>query len=298
LFPKVPDQHKPNKPLIPNGLGVLYVLVSVVYLFLIYYFNIVDISNGNSLLQNLAWSAPLILGVCILFGGFLGMLDDWIDLRWRYKVFLPLVAAIPLSSFAFALKLRTSISIPGLITIDFGIYYFFIILPVLVTIITNTVNQLGGLNGLETICPAIVLIGLMTISGSDATFLYVPLAVWLVLAALNFQGRIFVGNTGSFAIGMTIASYAIISNMKFNVVISLLPYIFNSSLILLTLFFYKKKASVSYDGKKLSSDHRRSLITLLTYYRPSTERQVVLLISLLVSASTTLDLVLKFFVFK
>lgn len=298
MFPKVPDQHKPNKPLIPNGLGVLYVLVSVVYLFLIYYFNVVDISNGNSTTQNLAWSAPLILGVCILFGGFLGMLDDWIDLRWRYKVFLPLVAAIPLSSFAFALKLRTSISIPGLITIDFGIYYFFIILPVLVTIITNTVNQLGGLNGLETICPAIVLIGLMIISGSDATFLYVPLAVWLVLAALNFQGRIFVGNTGSFAIGMTIASYAIISNMKFNVVISLLPYIFNSSLILLTIFFYKKKASVSYDGKKLSSDHRRSLITLLTYHRPSTERQVVLLISLLVGASTILDLVLKFFIFK
>jgi UDP-N-acetylglucosamine--dolichyl-phosphate N-acetylglucosaminephosphotransferase len=296
LFPKAPDQHKPNKPLIPNGLGVIYVLVSVVYLFLIYYFNVVDISNGSSTPQNLAWSAPLVLAVCILFGGFLGMLDDWIDLKWRYKAFLPLIAAIPLSSFAFALKLRTSISLPGLGTIDFGIYYFFIILPVLVTIITNTVNQLGGLNGLETVCPAIVLIGLMIISGSDATFLYVPLVVWLALAALNFRGKIFVGNIGSFAIGMTIASHAIISNMKFHVVISLLPYILNSSMILLTIFLYRKKASVSYDGKKLFSDHRRSLITLLTYHRPLTERQVVLLISLLVGASTLLDLVLKFFI--
>ena len=298
MFRKAPDQHKPNKPLIPNGLGVIYVLVSVVYLFLIYYFNVVDISNGSATPQNLAWSAPLILAVCILFGGFLGMLDDWIDLKWRYKAFLPLVAAIPLSSFAFALGLRTSISLPGLGTIDFGIYYFFIILPLLVTVITNTVNQLGGLNGLETICPAIVLIGLMIISGSDATFLYVPLAVWLVLAALNFQGRIFVGNTGSFAIGMTIASHAIISNMKFHVIVSLLPYIFNSSMILLTIFLYRKRASVSYDGKKLFSDHRRSLITLLTYHRPLTERQVVLLISLLVAASTILDLVLKFLILK
>jgi UDP-N-acetylmuramyl pentapeptide phosphotransferase/UDP-N-acetylglucosamine-1-phosphate transferase len=226
------------------------------------------------------------------------MLDDWIDLKWRYKAFLPLVAAIPLSSFAFALRLRTSISLPGLGTIDFGVYYFFIILPVLVTIITNTVNQLGGLNGLETICPAIVLIGLMIISDSGASFLYVPLVVWLVLAALNVQGRIFVGNTGSFAMGMTIASFAIISNMKFHVLVSLLPYIFNSALILLSIFFYRKKASVSYDGKKLFSDHKRSLITLLTYYRPLTERQVVLVISLLVGASTMIDLVLKFFVLK
>lgn len=298
MFPKVPDIHKPNKPLIPNGLGVIFVLISVVYLFLIYYFNVVNISNGGSAPQTLDWSAPLILAVCILFGGFLGMLDDWIDLKWRYKAFLPLVAAIPLISFAFALKLRTSITLPVLGTIDFGIYYFFIILPLLVTVITNTVNQLGGLNGLETICPAIVLIGLMIISGSDATLLYVPLVVWLILAALNLQGKIFVGNTGSFAIGMTIASYVVISNLKFTVVISILPYIFNSSLILLTFFFYRKKGSLSFDGKKLSSDHRRSLVTVLTYHHPLTERQVVLLISLLVAALTFLAIVLHFFVLK
>ena len=31
-------------------------------------------------------------------------------------------------------------------------------------IVTNTVNMLGGLNGLETICPAIVILGLMALS--------------------------------------------------------------------------------------------------------------------------------------
>jgi UDP-N-acetylglucosamine--dolichyl-phosphate N-acetylglucosaminephosphotransferase len=258
LFPRVPDIHKPNKPLVRNGLGVVFVLVSVVYLFLMYYFNVINISNGGSATQALTWSAPLILAVCVLFGGFLGMLDDWIDLRWRYKAFLPLVAAIPLISFALALQMRTSITVPLVGTIDFGIYYYFLILPLLVTIVTNTVNQLGGLNGLETICPAIVLVGLMVMSGSNAIYLYVPMVVWIVLAALNVQGKIFVGNTGSFAIGMTIASYAIISNLKFTVVISILPYIFNSALILLTFFFYRKKGSLSFDGKKLSSDHRRS----------------------------------------
>lgn len=300
MFPRVPDQHKSNKPMIPNGLGVIYVLASVVYLFFIYFFNVknvIDSSNSASLPLVLAVSAPLILAVCILFGGFLGMLDDWIDLKWRYKAFLPIVAAIPLSSFAYALGLRTSVTIPFVGMIDFGVYYYFIIIPVLVTIFTNTVNMLGGLNGLETICPAIVLIGLMALSISNANLLYVPLLIWLILGVMNFAGRIFVGNTGSFAIGMTMASFAIISDLKYDLAISLLPYIFNSCLILLTFFLFRKKASLSFDGKKLFSDHRRSLVTLITYNRPLTERQLVIIISLLFALTTILSIVFKHFVF-
>jgi UDP-N-acetylmuramyl pentapeptide phosphotransferase/UDP-N-acetylglucosamine-1-phosphate transferase len=83
LFPRAPDQHKPNKPLVPNGLGVIYVIISVVYIFLLYFlkdilhfypFNVINVANGVS--------APLTLAVCILFGGFMGLLDDWIDLKW------------------------------------------------------------------------------------------------------------------------------------------------------------------------------------------------------------------------
>jgi UDP-N-acetylglucosamine--dolichyl-phosphate N-acetylglucosaminephosphotransferase len=285
LFPKVPDQHKPNKPLVPNGLGVIYVLVSVVYLFLMYFFDIIKVSNGVS--------PPLTLAVCILFGGFMGLLDDWMDLRWRYKAFFPLVVAIPLISLATRLELRTTMTTFLFGTIDFGIYYYFIILPLLVTMITNTVNQLGGLNGLETICPAIVMIGLMVIARPNAVLLYGPLIVWLLLTLLNFRGRVFVGNTGSFAIGMTLASFAVISDLKTDLIVSVIPYIFNSSLILLTYFFSRAKAKVSFDGEKLSSDHRRSLITVITYRRRMTERQVVMIISLLVAASTLVAYLLQ-----
>jgi UDP-N-acetylglucosamine--dolichyl-phosphate N-acetylglucosaminephosphotransferase len=284
LFPKVPDQHKPNKPLVPNGLGAIYVMVSVVYIFLLYSFNIVGIEKGVS--------PPLTLAACILFGGFMGLLDDWIDLKWRYKAFLPLIAAIPLISSSYQLGARTSIALPVLGTIDFGFYYYIIIIPILVTIITNTVNQLGGLNGLETVCPAIVMAGLMAMS-RYAILLLCPLIIWVLLAAWNFRGRIFVGNTGSFAIGITLASFAMISDLKFDLVVSILPYIFNSALILLTFFFYKARANVTFDGKRLKSDHRRSLITLVTFHRPLTERQVVLLISLLVAVSTVAALLLR-----
>ncbi len=287
MFPKAHDLHKPNKPLVPNGLGVIYVLVSATYLFLLYWFNRAEINASDNV------SPALILAVCILFGGFMGLLDDWMDLKWRYKAFFPLIAAIPLISLATQLDVRTSITTPIFGAIDFGIFYYFIIIPLIVTITTNTVNQLGGLNGLETICPVVIMIGMMTVSGSNVILLCVPLVVWLLLAFFNLQGKIFVGNTGSFAIGMTLAAFAVISDLKSSLLISLLPYIFNSSLILLSYFVYGSRACVSFDGKKLFSDHVRSMVTLVTYHRPLTERQVVVIISLLVAASTSVALLIQ-----
>jgi len=288
LFPKVPDYHKPNKPLVSNGLGVIYVIASSTYLFLLYFFKIVqaDASSGSS--------PALTLAVCILFGGFMGLLDDWMDLRWRHKAFLPILASLPLAVlregtpimstyFWGKIDFRTLnvLGIPG------EIIFYFAVIPLIVTVTTNTVNQMGGLNGLETVCPSIVLLGLF--SGSASGFqvlLYVPLIVYIILSFFNFRGKIFVGNTGSFAIGITIASYAIVANIEQTLVISILPYVFNSLLILTGYFVLRKRASVSFDGKKLFSEHIRSLITLVTYNRPLTERKVVIIISVLVAIST------------
>lgn len=290
MFPKVPDYHKPNKPLVPTGFGVFYVLASALYLFLLHFF------LENSAPDNV--NRALTLAVCILFGGFMGLLDDWMDLRWRYKAFFPLVAAIPLIALAYRLPhVRTTITLPILGTINFGLYYYFILIPLIVTVTTNTVNQLGGLNGLETVCPAIVLIGLMIASGQNALLLTIPLAVWLTLAFFNFQGKIFVGNTGSFAIGITLAAFAIISDLKWCLLISMLPYILNSSMILLNYFFFRTKANVYFDGEKLFSEHRRSLITLITYKRPMTERQVVALVSFSVAVSTFVAVLVQVFWF-
>ncbi|MFB3888588.1 MAG: hypothetical protein ACE14S_03790 [Candidatus Bathyarchaeia archaeon] len=289
MFPRVPDQHKTGNPLIPNGLGVLYVLFATVYIFLVYF---ASPSNGVS--------APLTLAVCILFGGFMGMMDDWIDLKWRYKAFMPLIAALPLIYYALAnpATVRTSISLPFVGLIQFGSWYYFLIIPVIVMVVTNAINMLGGLNGLETLCPAIVLIGLTAISPTSAQILMAgPLIFWLALAALNLSGKIFVGNTGSFAIGLTVAAFAVITDIKSSLLISILPYVFNSALILLTVFFVRKKANVAFDGKKLVADHRRSLVTLITYRRPMTERQVVAIISLIVAVFTALAVIAQLLLF-
>jgi len=288
VFPKVPDQHKVGQPLTPNGLGVLYVLFTTVYLFLIYFSGLIK----NQADVSAPVSAPLILAACILFGGFMGLLDDWIDLKWRYKAFMPLIAALPLIYYAKETGARTSIALPFIGTIQFGSIYFYVIIPLIVMIVTNTVNQLGGLNGLETICPAIVILGLMAVSPSYILMVG-PLLFWLILAYFNFQGKVFVGNSGSFAIGMTIASFAVISDLKLSLLVSILPYIFNSAIILLMVFFTRKRAKVSFDGEKLSSDHRRSLITVITYHRPLTEKQVVRVIALIVGIFTLIGILIQ-----
>ena len=283
MFPKVPDQHKPGHPLIPNGFGVFYVLFATVYLFILYFAGIIKNPTGVSA----PISAPLILASCILFGGFMGLLDDWIDLKWRYKAFMPLIAALPLIYYAQSIGARTTLFLPYIASFHLGAIYFYVIIPVIVMIVTNAVNMLGGLNGLETICPAIVIIGLMAIS-SSYLLMVGPLLFWLVLAYFNFQGKIFVGNSGSFAIGLTIASFAVISDLKLSLLIAMLPYIFNSSLILLAIFFTRQKAKVIFDGNKLCSEHRRSLITLITYHRPLSEKQAVRIIALIVAVFTVL----------
>lgn len=283
MFPKVSDQHKVGQPLIPNGLGVLYVLFITVYLFILYFLKI-----PNSL-------APFTLAACVLFGGFMGLLDDWIDLKWRYKAFMPLIAAFPLVVFAQELPARTDMALPLVGTIHFGALYFAVIIPLIVMIVTNAVNMLGGLNGLETICPAIVIIGLMALSPSFVLLMVGPLLFWLILAYFNYKGKIFVGNSGSFAIGITIASFAVISDLKLSLLVMILPYIFNSSLILLTVFFTRKRASLSFDGKRLSSDHKKSLVTAIAYHRPLTERQLVAIVSLIVAVFTVLGMLMVLF---
>ena len=279
MFPKAVDQHKPNRPLVPNGLGVIYVIASAVYLFILqsYY------KDSNPSFS----SAALALAVCVLFGGFLGLLDDWMSLRWRYKAFLPLFAALPLAVMREALHpASTSMATYIFGKVDFGIYFYIIIIPIIVTVTTNVVNQLGGLNGLETICPSIILLGLMVKSGPSALLYALPLAVYVALAVFNFRGKIFVGNTGTFAIGISLASFALISNVEQTLLISILPYIFNASLILLNFFLFRTTAKLILDGNKLRSEHKRSLLTIIANYKPLTERRLVAVVAVIFAAFT------------
>jgi UDP-N-acetylglucosamine--dolichyl-phosphate N-acetylglucosaminephosphotransferase len=287
LFPKAVDQHKANKRQVPNGLGVIYVIVSAVYLFLLYY---------------LDYPGALPLAGCILFGGFMGLIDDWMDLRWRYKAFLPVFASLPLAALregnpVMATYIFGKINFSQYTLNGFPVgetLFYFGIIPLIVTVTTNTINQLGGLNGLETVCPSIVMIGLMLTSPEKTVLLLIPLTVYLMLAVPNFLGEIFVGNTGSFAIGITLGSYAIVANNEQTLLISVLPFVFNSMLILLNVFLFRQTARLALEGNTLRADSRRSLITLIAHHAPLTEHQLVFVISSLVTLLTAIAVVVWF----
>ncbi|MEM2401974.1 MAG: hypothetical protein QXX24_05490, partial [Candidatus Bathyarchaeia archaeon] len=90
-----------------------------------------------------------------------------------------------------------------------------------------------------------------------------------------------------FALGITLAAYAIIANIEQTLAISIIPYILNSSLVLINALFLKQRARLEMDGSILKASHRRSLLTLIAYYHPTTERKLVLLVSLLFTLTTT-----------
>ena len=135
MFPKARDYHKPNKPLVPNGLGVIYVLVSATYLFLLHWYNPSEIEAFNNV------SLALTLAVCILFGGFMGLLDDWMDLRWRYNAFFPIFVALPLAAFWEGAPCMATYIFGK---VNLGIYFYIFIIPIILILVTNTVNRLGG----------------------------------------------------------------------------------------------------------------------------------------------------------
>lgn len=276
-FPRAVDHHKAGKPLVPNCYGIFYSLASVCYWFVLYFL-------GVDTQQSLA------LATSVLFGSNMGLFDDLVDLPWRYKAVLPVFAALPY--MVLKPSDRTTISALLVGVVDLGSLFFLLLVPAIVTVAVNSYNQLGGLNGLEALT-GLILIGGLAVASREYVPLAVPLLMLVILFYLSFTGRAFIGNVGSFSIGLTFAVYAIIANLKIFLLISLAPFILNSLLILYSRFFLRERADTHMDDKGfLHSNKVRSLRSLLLHYIPMSERTTVLVLSLLVLGSVVLSLLI------
>jgi UDP-N-acetylglucosamine--dolichyl-phosphate N-acetylglucosaminephosphotransferase len=242
-FPRVVDEHKPGKPLVPNGYGIYYALACVCFWFVLVFFDV----RGKS---------ALLLATSVLFGSTMGLFDDFADLRWRYKAVLPVFAALPY--VVLSPTVRTSVAILGG-SVNLGGTFLLILVPIMVTIVTNSYNQLGGLNGLEAGSGLVVLCGIAVVS-SDWILLGVPILALALLTCLSFRGRVFIGNVGSFSVGLTLAVASIMENLKLMLLISMLPFILNSILILYSNYVLRDRAITHIgDDGKLYADKVRSL---------------------------------------
>jgi UDP-N-acetylmuramyl pentapeptide phosphotransferase/UDP-N-acetylglucosamine-1-phosphate transferase len=265
-FPKVIDYHKPGKPLVPSSYGILYALISVCYWYVLSFIGIKE-------------AEALALATSVLFGSTMGLFDDMANLRWRYKAILPIFTALPY--MVLKPSDRTAINLLLVGVVDFGSLFFLLLVPLMVTIVTNTYNQLGGLNGLETLPGLIILVGLSLISG-EYVLTVIPIICLIYLGYLSVTGTAFVGNVGSFSIGLTLAVYAILANIKLFLIISLAPHLMNSILILFSNYIVRDRANTLLDETGLLYANRvRSLRTLIIKYKRMTEHQVILFITMI-----------------
>ncbi|EGG12610.1 uncharacterized protein MELLADRAFT_73788 [Melampsora larici-populina 98AG31] len=208
-------------------------------------------------------SANLASILSLLSAVFLGFLDDVFDIRWRFKLPIPVIASVPLLTAYAAAAGATDIIIPhilglrnllgvektnGLISIG-PLYYLY--MSMLSTFCTNSINILAGVNGVEVgqsiiICLSIILNDLLYIK-LDLNDLGIQrdqqledrhlfsfcmmtplLAVMLALIKHNwYPARTFVGDTFCYFAGMAFAVVGILGHFSKTVLLFFIPQIFN-----------------------------------------------------------------------
>ncbi|MGI0090270.1 MAG: UDP-N-acetylglucosamine--dolichyl-phosphate N-acetylglucosaminephosphotransferase [Nitrososphaerales archaeon] len=209
------DVHKPDKP-VTAEMGGLAVLVGV--------------AAGASFLYELEpgfFTFLFFAGLLtILLVGVVGLVDDLISIRQRYKPFVVALMTIPL---AVALFGRTELHFPLIGSIPFGILYPLLVVPLGVTTSANLSNMLAGFNGLEAGCAAIGIGTLTLLSALEKQYVGFAigtlfLAGYIGFLALNwYPARIFPGDTGTLMAGAAIATIGLISGLVFAAVVVSLP---------------------------------------------------------------------------
>jgi len=152
---------------------------------------------------------------------FIGVIDDisgWKKgiRQWQHALF-PVIAALPLMAIQAG---DTSMFLPFLGTINFGIIYSLIIIPIGITGASNAFNMLAGLNGLET-GQGVLLTGTLTIiailTGQTTAAILGIAMVGALLAFLKFNwfpAKVFGGDSLTLMVGANLAVMSIIGNME------------------------------------------------------------------------------------
>ena len=241
------DVHKPDRPEIPKG-GGFVLLFAIVFALLVVV--------GLTTFQNLSVEMVGLFAalVSILLASMIGLLDDNLDFSNRAKVILPMVATIPMIAVSVG---TPTMNIPFIGTVNFGVAYALIIVPLMMTFIIDSSNMYGGMNGLE--------VGLSTInaSGLIVYVLLIPVmqgsaispeqlqagivAAALLGASLGFMifnwypAKVLPGDVGRLPIGAAMAAALIIGNMDRLAILMYIPFAINFLLYLIYRIYVKRK---------------------------------------------------------
>lgn len=159
--------------------------------------------DGSILFPHHSFASYLASLLSLLTATFLGFLDDVFDIRWRFKVPIPVIASVPLLVTYAAGHGVTDIVLPKLFglrkmfnvestngVVHLGSLYY-IYMSLLSTFCTNSINILAGVNGVE-VGQALVIA--ISIALNDLLYISFDLSVfsssssssdsWIVTAGL------------------------------------------------------------------------------------------------------------------
>ena len=193
----------------------------------------------------------IFLLVVMFAYGILGFLDDFIKIKFHkneglkpyQKIIGQFGIAIIISIFVY-LNIGSQLDLFG-VKIDLGIFIIpFIIIFYLA--VTNAVNLLDGLDGLASGVSAIYLIffgSILALLGFESYSLFSFALVGALIGFLLFNcfpAKIFMGDTGSLALGGAIATLAVFSGLEFVLVIIGIMYVLTALSDILQVAYYKK----------------------------------------------------------
>ncbi len=205
------DMHKESLPEVAEmgGLGVVAGIVSGLYALVFFDTFFLDVVDS----QKVILVVSVVLVACII-----GIIDDVFDLPQWLKALIPLFIASPLmvsSSYG-----ETTIFIPLLGDVNFGIIYYWILVPLAIAVCSNLTNMLAGFNGLEGSLSFVIFLSLMFIGfvyGRVEQGVIMLISAFAILGFLYFNrypARVFPGDVGTFTFGSLIASSVIIGNIE------------------------------------------------------------------------------------
>ncbi|MDN5375793.1 MAG: phospho-N-acetylmuramoyl-pentapeptide-transferase [Thermacetogenium sp.] len=186
-----------------------------------------------SFLVNGASPENLFLFAVMLGCGLLGFADDYLKivfrrplgLRARAKMLGLLIVGAFLAWSAFILQRGTLIAIPFTeLKIQVGLFYYLFVVLVLIAT-ANAVNLTDGLDGLAGGLTAIVGIAYVVISlltGHEAAAVFAAAVAGSCLGFLKFNhypASVFMGDTGSLALGGALAGLAVLTASELTLVI-------------------------------------------------------------------------------
>ena len=168
----------------------------------------------------------LILGIVALVDDMLGWKKGGLPMRIR--LLLAFCASVPLVVINVGVS---SMNLPFLGTVDFGIIYPLVLIPLGIVGTSVTFNFLAGYNGLETGQGILILSFLSFVSYATGSF-WLGLVGLCMVGALagfwifnKFPAKVFPGDVLTYGVGAMIGGMAILGNFEKIAFVVFIPYV-------------------------------------------------------------------------